>query len=257
MNRCSVFLCTCAGALLQFACSSSVELSSSWKDREIVIDGRDTEWKDATTFVRSASSDVGVRNDGDYLYFCLQTSERTVQFQIVRLGLTVWFDPSGGSEKSFGIRFPLGGIGRRVALPDQDDPRPLFEDDQLQARHDFELVRTGGEKTRLSPMDANGIFVRMGMREKTLVYELRVPMRRTREHPYAVGIDTSQTVGIGIETEELSSDHAAMRAGDGSSYGSRGGRGRGGSSQDESTTADHLAPMSIWGHIRLAQTLTK
>src|SRR5262249_60643297 len=38
----------------------------------------------------------------------LTTGDRDVERQIRLEGLTVWFDPAGGKEKAFGLRFPLG-----------------------------------------------------------------------------------------------------------------------------------------------------
>jgi hypothetical protein len=49
-----------------YGCSSAIQLSSAWRDREIVVDGSDSEWKGATAYFKGSNVALGIRNDNDY-----------------------------------------------------------------------------------------------------------------------------------------------------------------------------------------------
>jgi hypothetical protein len=42
-----------------------------------------------------------------------------------------------------------------------------------------------------------------------LVYELKIPLIPTEEHPYAIGTKTGDSIGIGLEAPKM--DMSAMR----------------------------------------------
>jgi len=209
-------------------CAGSVELAGGWRDREITIDGQAADWQDATTFLKESNVSVGVRNDGEYLYVCLVTTDRRMQTRIAGLGFTVWIDPQGGKARSFGIRFPLGAPmqGRRpMDGSNPEELRRMLE----QSGRELEIVgATAEDRQRMSVLDARGVQVRIGRSQESLVYELKVALRKTNEHPFAVGLEGSNNVGIGFETAELGRDVMRERAVSSRPTGGRGG-GRGGS----------------------------
>ena len=84
------------------------EVPSRWLDREIVIDGDPQEWKGAVYALDGEATVLGLINDSMSLYLCLVSSDPNVSRQVLGRGFTLWFDPSGGKERTFGIRFPLG-----------------------------------------------------------------------------------------------------------------------------------------------------
>ena len=59
-----------------------------------------------------------VVNDGEFLYLRMSASDAGTRMEIMRLGMTVWFDPAGGTKKKLGLRYPVveagsfGGSGR-------------------------------------------------------------------------------------------------------------------------------------------------
>jgi hypothetical protein len=103
-----------AGALLAGAALAlvagcgDIRLKSHWLDREIVVDGRLSEWEGLMTYVDQANIAFGLLNDDQNAYISLSTGDRINQSQILRRGLTVWLDGSGARQRTFGIRFPLG-----------------------------------------------------------------------------------------------------------------------------------------------------
>jgi hypothetical protein len=80
-------------------CSSALELSSVWRDREIRVDGSDAEWQGATAYIKGTNVSLGIRNDSEYLYTCVIAMDRQVKMQMMASGFTVWFDPAGERAK--------------------------------------------------------------------------------------------------------------------------------------------------------------
>jgi hypothetical protein len=207
-------------------CSSAIELSSAWRDREVVVDGSDSDWQGATTYIKGSNLALGIRNDNDYLYTCVIMMDRQMQMQMMASGFTVWFDPEGGKNRAFGIHFPLGMQGQQppTALGGRSSPE---EAQKLIEQSQRELEIIGPEKEareRMPLMLAQGIKAKLGNDEGFLVYELSVPLRKSADHPYAIGINGRQAVGIGFETTELNPE--MMKEQFGGMGG--GGRGRGG-----------------------------
>lgn len=244
-------------AALLVGCSSLLDLSSRWRNREIVIDGNGADWQGATTYVRSAGAAVGIANDADNLFVCLQTSDRATQFQIVRSGLTVWFDRTGGTNKVFGIRFPVGG--RDVMQMSGDAALEGFQEAIRRSQGELELLGPGeDDRRRYTMLEGKGVVARVGFNEETLVYELKIPLWASSTHPFAVGVDSTNTFSIGFETATGSRERFSGVSRDvGTSMGSRSGRGRSGPDQGpsrgEGSGGDRRpAPLKVWGVVRLA-----
>jgi hypothetical protein len=66
------------------------------------------------------------------------------------------------------------------------------------------VLGPGKNDAQLVPIDeAGGIEARVGVHEDLMVYELKVPLKRSAEHPYAPNIEPGQTVRLEIETAPL------------------------------------------------------
>ena len=180
-------------------CTSMLLVKSSWDNNQIVVDGSDTDWDDGMFYVTNAQLTAGIRNDSKYMYLILKTTNRRQAFQILGLGLTVWFDPKGGTDKKFGIHFPLG---RRESgefttqSGNSDDGNAGFTE-----RTPNELEITGVNKNgpvRLTIADTKGIELQIHNGQNSLIYEMKVPLHASPDHPYAIGATGTQ-VGIGFE----------------------------------------------------------
>jgi len=103
-----------SGALLLVlglaGCSSAriYSTDSLPRTKEIKVDGRTDDWLGSLSIIEDGNVSVGFLNDRENLYICLMLEEDFLQGQVMRQGLTVWFDPKGGKEKSLGLRYPLG-----------------------------------------------------------------------------------------------------------------------------------------------------
>jgi len=93
------------------------KLYSKWRNRQITIDGKFEDWQnDIAYYDENTRVSIGVINDDTYLYICLITRNRGLMEQLMRSGFNVWFDPEGGSDKVFGIHFPLGMQGGGMSI---------------------------------------------------------------------------------------------------------------------------------------------
>jgi hypothetical protein len=165
-------------------CSSTPQIASRWRTDTVMIDGNAGEWERVPSYAEKQRFTVSAQHDSEYLYLCLTTADQGLQMQLNGAGLIVWFDPNGGTKKVFGINFPLGRHGGEP--PSMD----ILGPDE-------------GDRYRLSTVEHSGIQVKIGRGEqRSLAYELKVPLRNSKSHVYAVGARPGVPVGIGIVTPD-------------------------------------------------------
>jgi hypothetical protein len=186
-----------------FVSCEKYEIKSRWRDRDIDVDGRSMDWLDTLTYVEEFNVSVGIANDTDYLYICAVVENPFVRMQVMRQGLTVWFDPKGGREKAMGVRFPLGSQGKREPSaefgeePDIDKLQRMFP----MSFNELEILGPDRKEVRrMRKAEAKGIDVAMSFSSGKLVYELKIPLIKSSDRPYAVNVQPGTSFGIGIET---------------------------------------------------------
>jgi len=115
--------------LASSGCGKS-NLLSRWREREIRVDGKYSDWSESTAYYDEKSKSVlNLINDTDYLYICLISRNRAIETKIMESGLTIWFDPDGWGKKVFGIRFPIGL--KRMGIP-------LVEEEKIDISRDWQ-----------------------------------------------------------------------------------------------------------------------
>ncbi len=246
---------------LQTGCGNKLELASQSLDRKIKVDGQHGDWEGVMTFMEKENVSVGLLNDNEFLYVCLVSGDRQIRSQIMRLGLTLWFDPHGGKNRTFGIRFPLGlqefgvPLGGRGNERDMERFQVLFEE----SLSELEILGPDeDDRFRLGVMGARGIEVDAAISSGTLVYELKVPLKTSERYEFAMGAEAGGVVGVGLETGEF--DREMMRERMGSSRppggmgGRRGGGGRGGSRGGGfgGGRPEMPEPLKVWANVQLA-----
>jgi len=195
-------------------CEKPIELSSRWRDFEIMIDGIDDEWGGATIYAAKEKVSLTMLNDSNYMYIRINTRDRQVHAQVLGMGFTIWFDPDGGKDKTFGIHFPLGK--QSIEMPMGPGGYAMNQEDRLEKmlaklKDEIEIFGPGEEdiyRISFSEAEMHGINVRLGYLSGNLIYELKVPLVHDDDHLFAIGIntagiDTSTVIGIGFETPEL------------------------------------------------------
>jgi hypothetical protein len=196
--------------LLTAGCDEQ-ELNSTWLNREIVIDAKSDDWLDTLYYFESKMVSLGFFNDESHLYVCMLAEHPMLQAQMVGQGFTLWFDPAGGKERAFGIKFPIGMGGMRDQMDsmrtqegelDRDKMREAFE----KSLTDLEILGPGGVKKQIPVEDAKGLEIKVRNETGLFVYELKVPLKPDEEHPFAIGANTGTAIGIGLEVPEIDKD---------------------------------------------------
>ena len=274
---------SCAAGMIVVAAAAGVfaakrpRFDSQWRDRDVVIDGNNSEWAGPLQPLEENHPMVmAAMNDGQSLYVVLSASDATVRRQIMRQGLVVWFDPSGGDKKHFGVKFPVGLLPEEAAgrgrggfrrgpgggrPPDEPGAGDRPQSDQPEPTNRLEIYGPQKDDAHSFVSDmAPGISVKIGQVEGYLVYELKVPLARTGDTPYAIEAKPGALIGFGIETPKIerpSRERGGGMGGFGGRGGGMGGRGggmggrRGGGGGDRSR-ADQPKPVKSWVTIQLA-----
>jgi len=257
MNKYSAFLLILVFSFfIQIGCSM-LELESTWKDRDIVLDGKDGDWLGAKYYFEGLYVSVGLINDEQHLYVSMMTENPMLRSQIMQQGLIVWLDPRGGKNKTFGIKFPLGRQmgeeeGERMDPQAVMDERSREEMMQKLQESMTELEILGQDEEVLAKMDiedARGIEVRMRNAGGTFVYELKVPLTSSEENPYAAGVKPGDVIGVGFLSPKMQMRRPSGVRGGGRMPGGMGGMPPGGMGGMGRQMPQEL---KIWAKVQLA-----
>jgi hypothetical protein len=258
-------------------------VESHWRDRDITIDGDHGEWPGPLVAVEENHPLLTAAvNDGQDLYIVLSTSDSALRRQIFRQGLIVWFDPSGSDKKHFGLKYPVGvppeeresrGGYRRGGYGGGRPPSDSGTDDHGRTQGSMpadpeptdRLEVYGPQKddahsfvTTMAP----GIAVKTGNVEGYAVYELKVPLAKTADAPYAIEAKPGALIGFGVETPKVEQPSHEGRGGMGGFGGGMGGGrgggmgghgGGGGRGGGEGGGAEQVKPLKVWAAIQLAK----
>jgi hypothetical protein len=180
------------------------ELKSRWKDREIHIDGDITDWQNALIIDEKKNVSIGLFNDNDFLYLCLTTMDRLLIRQVRGMGFIVWFDPDGGKDKTFGIKFPLGVMSDKTKTDDIDYTK--FQSRFETSLSELEII--GPEKDSINRMAfseiyALGVEITADLSNERFIYELKIPLLQNEQHEYAIDIKQNNIIEICFETPEI------------------------------------------------------
>jgi len=265
-------------------------LTSQWRDRELTIDGDSGDWPGPLRPIEENHPLMAAAmNDGQYLYLVLSTSDSTERRQILRQGLVVWFDPGGGEKKHFGLKYPVGvppeerptrgggggggyrrgpgggGGGHSTGDSGSGDSSHPTSPDQVEPTNRLEVYGPQKDDAHSFVADmAPGITVKTGQADGYLVYELKVPLAKTTDAPYAIETKPGAVIGIGIETPKMEHPSGEGRGGGmgggmggmGGGMGGRGGggmgHGGGGRSGGEHGQSEQPKPLKNWATIQLA-----
>ena len=248
-------------------------IESHWRDRSVAIDGDNGEWPGPLVPVEENHPLLtAAMNDGQFLYLVLSTNDATVRRQIFRQGLILWFDPSGGDKKHFGLKYPVGvpfeegasrggyrrggyGGGRPPSDPGGSSQSTVSEPEPIDRLEVYGPQKDDAHNfvTTMAP----GIAVKTGNVEGYAVYELKVPVAKSAETPYAIEAKPGALIGFGLETPKMEQPSHEGRGGGfggfGGGMGGRGGGGMGGGGRGgERGGQEAPKPLKIWATIKLA-----
>jgi hypothetical protein len=207
----------------------SEDLKSQAKDRDIAVDGEIRDWQGMLQFLEDANLSYGLANDDQSMYIVLVVGDRQVRRQIMMSGLYLWFDPDGGKNKRFGLRYPIGlqdDVSDMKEMLRQQDPSRFLDAFHTSTKEMMVIGAHDSDWRRAGTRDVGGIEAAAGADENKLVLEFRVPVTNDGQYGYGIGTIAGSVIGLGLETPEIDlGDMSEQMRADG---GGRGGGGRGG-----------------------------
>ncbi|MCK4539278.1 MAG: hypothetical protein KAV42_10825 [Candidatus Krumholzibacteria bacterium] len=223
-----ISVCLIFCVLLSAGCGEP-ELQSTRLNREISIDGKDSEWGGLVLLHDvDTSTRISIMNDDRFIYACLSTRDPETQIRVIKNGFTVWFDKDGGKDCEFGINYPMKSFtengppgemagfgppngrdrnsisgntpGSDRGIPPNIDPRMIrlfLQDipgslDIIRPESDIRLTRGITKASEL------GIDVSMDMRDGNLVLEMKIPLVGQEESVHSIGATPGSIIGIGF-----------------------------------------------------------
>ncbi len=211
-----IALVIAAAAALVYA--ATPDRASSWRDNDIRIDGSDEEWKGEELPVKGQHFSLGIANDGEWLYLCLPTKDSGTKAMIERAGLVIWVDPEGGKKQRFGVHFPVpnppGTRPRREVPPPPGSAPAEGQPQEVGGQEQVGVLGPGKNDAQLVAIDeAGGIEAKVGVHGDLMVYEVKLPLARSGDHPYAPNVGPGQRVRLEIETAPMRANMATMPPG--------------------------------------------
>jgi len=198
-------------ALLAAQCGGRVYVVKSLASpAAVTVDGDANDWVGALSYVSSDHLFVGFINNQDDLYICLTKEENRERPGASMGALTVWFDPAGGSQKKMGIRLAGGpptdsrmerGPERKPEEKPEEPPDRGGGERPPGPAADLEILGPKGDVLGRKSLEAaaeEGIEVKTGYSGGSFVLEIRIPLKRSNEHPFAVGAGPEGIVGVGF-----------------------------------------------------------
>jgi len=191
----------------------SLDLRSAWSPAPVKVDGTAQGWSANFVPVGNPPILVSLENDAEYLFLCVRTSDPKVKSQVALGGLTVWAEVPGTGAGGMGVRFPMRGRKQGGEPPHRgegEQPRPWNEGESPKAPPLSAINDDSTEFELLGPTREDGLAVARGPDEPVqvaigddsgvLVYQVRLPLQPSDEHPVAIGTKAGTPVTLILDT---------------------------------------------------------
>ncbi len=185
-----------------FVCKE-LGFESVWKQTEIKVDGVDSEWSGSLIYLEENNIGIGLQNDADNLYIIFKTANQNTQHKVMRTGLTVWLDAKG-KKKTLGIHYPIGM--QAYGVPSGMSRQPGENPSELQSRfaertNEMEILNPEkNSRNRVPKINDLGIEFSLNNIRDVMAYELKIPLKSTKEFPYAINASPGEFISLGFET---------------------------------------------------------
>jgi hypothetical protein len=181
-------------------CSSTTQLSSVWRTNEIQIDGSANDWNSFQTNINNSPVSLGLRNDDEFIYLCMKSQNPQFRRQLAGLGLTLMFESESGNK--VGLNYPIGlmKLDRPTSFP-SEEARSREEWDRLsdESMNEYEIIgKDETDRHRFSIIEKNGFAMKIGEQDSAVVYEVKVPLKKSASIPYALETSAGTLVKVDI-----------------------------------------------------------
>jgi len=249
----SFYLLPIAVSVILLSCSSSKNTSTAtkaepWQETPIAIDGQNLDWPNPyPSYDDKSKISYATSNDGENLYISMQTGDEATAMKILRAGMTLYIDPSGGRNQSVSVQYPMPGNSTDVG-----NWRPKSESNQFskgRSEHMQKLIESSRDiafqgfkgncngATAVMQQNDCGIVARMDMDEyQSLIWEIKIPFKSFYKDKLS-SEDAGRSVGICFSINAIpkpaenkddnpnGANHGGMQGMQGMGGGMRGSRG--------------------------------
>ena len=232
--------------------SKSTRLPGNWQVQPIVVDGDNKDWPSPyPEYDEKAQLGYAISNDKENLYITVETGDPATQLKILREGLTVWIDRTGGKEEVTAINFPIpvnngqkeeraprqkaapaAGQGQLGLSSDATQKRRMDIEDKVRAamgdakEYSLQGFKSCNLQFPIMETDSCGIVVRMGLdADNELVWEAKVPFKSFYFKPQVSRPDKGKALTVCFETTAMK--RPPGQSGGGGNHGGGGGFGPG------------------------------
>lgn len=105
-----------AALFLLIQCNSSIAINSTRLKDKIIIDGDISDWNGLIKKDPDEKFGIGIANDDSSLYVCLISEDRRIIREVMKHGMTIWFETGKSDRNRIGLRFPMGTANSRGAF---------------------------------------------------------------------------------------------------------------------------------------------
>ncbi|MCD6163190.1 MAG: hypothetical protein J7K40_12390 [candidate division Zixibacteria bacterium] len=185
---------------------NDIKMNSQWCNREIFIDGMSFDWENILMNFEYKKINLGILNDDAYLYICLVPLDEVIIQQVMMMGFTVWLTAESDKDFKLGICYPVGIGNNRRLLKDipieqnREELKRIFEE----SLNEIMIISSNKGDTITIPVEnISSVEVRVGTKNERMVYELKIPLIKSSDYPYAIGAFAGQQIEIEFLTGEL------------------------------------------------------
>jgi len=201
---------TLSFALILVSGCGDEELTSSWRQTEITIDGNQSDWESKLHYLSDQQSVVGIANDNEYLYLCLATNDTAKMFQFFSTGFTVWLESKNSDEK-IGVQYPMRSGDMRRMMPMRNRQNEGERPDMKVRLNEFKaqqseigIVNKDNFPLTVYPLTNElGLNVDLGVQMGLLVYEMKIPLDKDLYGGHNLKSGPGDVLTIGFESGDF------------------------------------------------------
>jgi len=193
------------------SCGGPSTLQSGAPSTPPTSDGALGEWGGNLTYVDGEPVSMNVMRTDSLLYVALSTQDRKLIRSVAQNGLIVWVDPTGGTQRTYGIQYPLGLRAQRAGRRSPQESgasgssRPTATFDQL-ALKELDVIRQNSTRIRIPAKFSSGLRAQATIDRGALVYELAIPVNAasgtTTDRRHGLRSPLGSTIGVGLQTPD-------------------------------------------------------
>lgn len=161
------------------------------------MDGTLAEWGPRLTALNNAPASMAALPTDSLLYVAVLVRDQTLVRTIVERGLIIWVDPAGGTDRTYGVQYPMG-LRRQQA--GQSSPQSSPQDLDAVSLDELEVLRGDTLRTRVPARFSSGLRGAATLNSGALICEVALPVGPNAPSSHQIAASLGQTVGLGLET---------------------------------------------------------